>query len=89
MRPPHVGRIPHSVEQNALKGGAMQETLANINITADDLDGVSLEECTCRGCNGPLCGEKTPKLYEGKLVFICHLSEVGHKVLMRVAQRAR
>ncbi len=67
----------------------MQDTLANVNITVDDLDGASLEECTCRGCNGPLCGEKTPKLYEGKLVFICHLSEVGNNVLMRAAQRTR
>ena len=66
----------------------MQKTIVAIHITAEDLVGIDLDECTCRGCNGQMCGEKTPKLYNGNLVFICHVSDAGRKLLARVTARS-
>lgn len=61
----------------------------DINLIESDFEGYSVEDVRCRGCNGPLCGDKTPKLYNGELVFVCHLGTAGQAVLARANMRGR
>lgn len=61
----------------------------DISLTEEDFAGIPVEDVKCRGCNGPLCDEKTPKLFNGELVFVCHLGEAGRAVLARAAARRR
>lgn len=63
--------------------------MANIYLEASDFGDITVDEVKCRGCNGPLCGDKTPKLYEGDLIFVCHLGDAGNAVLARAAQRLK
>lgn len=67
----------------------MATTVADITLVPEDFGEDCPDAVKCRGCNGPLCGDKTPKLYEGELIFVCHVGEVGKRVLERAAQRQR
>ena len=59
----------------------------NIELVDSDFGRYSPDEVKCRGCNGPLCDEKTPKMYHGDLIFVCHLGEAGSAVLANAASR--
>ena len=61
----------------------------NIELVDSDFGRYSPGEVKCRGCNGPLCDEKTPKMYHGELIFVCHLGEAGSAVLANAAARAK
>ena len=61
----------------------------NIELVDSDFGCYSPEEVKCRGCNGPLCDEKTPKMYRDELVFVCHQGEAGATVLANAAARVR
>jgi len=65
----------------------MDNALLKAELLEADFDGSSPDDVKCRGCNGPLCDEKTPRLYQGKLLFVCHLGEPGAAVLKRAAER--
>lgn len=67
----------------------MQNTRTDITLAEEDFAGIDPEAVKCRGCNGPLCGDKTPKLYEGELIFVCHVGEAGSRVLANAAARVR
>lgn len=59
----------------------------NIELVDSDFGRYSPDEVKCRGCNGPLCDEKTPKMFHGELLFVCHLGEAGAAVLANAAAR--
>ena len=59
----------------------------DIELEPIDFGSYSPDDVKCRGCNGPLCGDKTPKLYQGELIFVCHLGEAGKTVLANAAER--
>ena len=59
----------------------------NIELADSDFGRYSPDDVKCRGCNGPLCDEKTPKMYHGELLFVCHLGEAGSTVLANAATR--
>ena len=61
----------------------------NIELVDSDFGRYSPEDVKCRGCNGPLCDEKTPKMHDGELLFVCHLGEAGSEVLANAARRVR
>jgi len=65
----------------------MNSKKPNIELTDSDFGDLRPDEVKCRGCNGPLCDEKTPKMYRGELLFVCHLGEAGSKVLANAAAR--
>ena len=67
----------------------MNNALENATLLDGDLEGYAIDDVKCRGCNGPLCDEKTPRLYRGELVFVCHLGEPGSTVLQRASERAK
>ncbi len=61
----------------------------NIELLDSDFGQYCPEDVKCRGCNGPLCGDKTPKLFHGELLFVCHLGEAGTAVLANAAARIK
>lgn len=65
----------------------MQRVRSNINLVDSDFEGIDVKEVMCTGCNGPMCGDKTPKLYNGELIFVCHMRTPGNTVLRRAAAR--
>ena len=65
----------------------MNSKKVNIELVDADFGDYSPNEVKCRGCNGPLCDEKTPKMFRGELIFVCHLGEAGSTVLARAASR--
>lgn len=67
----------------------MQRVRSDIHLVESDFEGINVEDVKCRGCNGPLCGDKTPKLYNDELIFVCHLRAPGTTVLARAAARNR
>ena len=67
----------------------MNNALENATLLDGDLEGYVIDDVKCRGCNGPLCDEKTPRLYRGELVFVCHLGESGSTVLQRASERTK
>ena len=67
----------------------MNSKKPNIELVDSDFGSYSPDEVKCRGCNGPLCDEKTPKMYHGELLFVCHLGEAGMAVLANAAERFR
>ena len=67
----------------------MNSKKLNIELVDSDFGDYSPGEVKCRGCNGPLCDEKTPKMFHGKLIFVCHLGEPGSTVLANAAARAK
>ena len=69
--------------------GAMNSKKVNIELVDSDFGCYSPDDVKCRGCNGPLCGDKTPKMYRGKILFVCHLGEAGSTVLANAAARIK
>ena len=67
----------------------MDNALLKAELLEADFDGSSPDDVKCRGCNGPLCGDKTPKLFHGELLFVCHLGEAGTAVLANAAARTK
>ena len=59
----------------------------NIELVDSDFGRYNPDEVKCRGCNGPLCDEKTPKMFHGELLFVCHLGEAGSTVLANAGAR--
>ena len=67
--------------------GAVNTKKLNIELVDADFGDYTPADVKCRGCNGPLCDEKTPKMYRGELLFVCHLGEAGSVVLANAAAR--
>ena len=67
----------------------MNSKKLNIELVDSDFGDYGPDEVKCRGCNGPLCDEKTPKMFHGELIFVCHLGEPGSTVLARAAARTK
>ena len=60
----------------------------SIELTDEDFGEYNPDDVRCRGCNGPLCGDKMPKMYRGELLFVCHVGEPGLAVLKNAKERA-